>query len=59
MKTKETSGKSVPDIGINLDFSDSPKVWEFMQSDNFVQGLMGPVGSGKSYACAAKIYAKL
>ena len=58
MKTKESSGKSVPDIGINLDFSDSPKVWEFMQSDNFVQGLMGPVGSGKSYACAAKIFIK-
>ena len=58
MKTKETSGKAVPDIGINLDFSDSPKVWEFMQSDNFVQGLMGPVGSGKSYACAAKIFIK-
>jgi acyl-CoA synthetase (AMP-forming)/AMP-acid ligase II len=53
MKTKETGSKE--STGLNLDFSTSPVVWKFLQSNNFVRGLMGPVGSGKSYACAAEI----
>ena len=53
MKTKETGSKET--TGLNLDFSTSPVVWKFLQSNNFVRGLMGPVGSGKSYACAAEI----
>ena len=40
---------------LNLNFSTSPTVWKFLQSDAFVRGLIGPVGSGKSYACAAEI----
>jgi hypothetical protein len=54
-KTKERSQKQTPSTGLNLDFSRSPAVWGFLQSNAFVRGLMGPVGSGKSYACAAEI----
>jgi len=41
--------------GLDLDFSTSPTVWNFLGDDSFFRGLMGPVGSGKSYACAAEI----
>jgi hypothetical protein len=54
-KTKETSQKAIHGPGIDLDFSTAPTTWNFLQSDAFVRGLMGPVGSGKSYACAAEI----
>ncbi len=57
-KTKEQSSKEMPATGLNLNFSKSPNVYKFIQSNSFVQGLMGPVGSGKSYACAAKIMLK-
>tara|TARA_R110000868_G_scaffold9259_4_gene46599 strand:- start:122 stop:1672 length:1551 start_codon:yes stop_codon:yes gene_type:complete len=40
---------------LNLDFSQSPTTWKFLGDDSFFRGLMGPVGSGKSYACAAEI----
>lgn len=40
---------------LNLNFSKSPTVWKFLQSKGFVRGILGPVGSGKSYACAAEI----
>ena len=43
---------------LNLDFSSSPMVWKFLQDKSFVRGIMGPVGSGKSYACAAEIMLK-
>jgi len=52
---KEVSQKSLHGPGIDLDFSTAPTTWSFLQSDAFVRGLMGPVGSGKSYACAAEI----
>lgn len=42
--------------GLKLDFSTSPTVAKFFSSDAFVRGLMGPVGSGKSYACCAEIF---
>ena len=58
MKTKEHSTKAIPVGGLNLDFSESPVIYDFIQSKNFVQGIMGPVGSGKSYGCAAKIFIK-
>ncbi len=54
-RTKEQSSKQMPSTGLNLDFSASPEVWNFLQSNAFVRGMMGPVGSGKSYACAAEI----
>ena len=57
-RTKEQSKKELPVTGLNLNFRKSPEVYKFIQSDAFVQGLMGPVGSGKSYACAAKIMMK-
>ena len=40
---------------LNLNFSTAPTVWKFLNDNSFVRGLMGPVGSGKSYACAAEI----
>lgn len=39
-----------------LDFSTSPVVASFMKSKAFVRGIMGPVGSGKSYACCAELW---
>ena len=55
-RTKETSAKELPKSGLNLDFSKSPEVYKFLQSNAFVRGMMGPVGSGKSYACAAEVF---
>jgi len=52
---KVRSQKSMNGPGIDLDFSKSPIVYDFLQSNSFVRGLMGPVGSGKSYACAAEV----
>ncbi len=46
--TKEKSTKAIHGPGIDLDFSTAPTTWQFLQSDAFVRGLMGPVGSGKS-----------
>ena len=43
---------------LKLNFSKSPMVWKFLQDKSFVRGIMGPVGSGKSYACAAEIMLK-
>ena len=43
---------------LKLDYSTSPIVWKFLQDKSFVRGLMGPVGSGKSYACASEISCK-
>ena len=40
---------------LDLDFKTAPNIWQFLQDNSFVRGLMGPVGSGKSYACAAEI----
>jgi len=40
---------------LDLDFSQARTVWEFLLGNDFVRGLMGPVGSGKSYACASEI----
>jgi len=57
-KTKEAGTKEMPATGLNLDFSTSPMVWKFLQSKAFVRGVMGPVGSGKSYACCAEIMMK-
>jgi hypothetical protein len=57
-KTKEKSQKEIPATGLNLDFRTSPVIYDFFGSNAFVQGIMGPVGSGKSYGCAAKIMKK-
>ena len=54
-RTKETSGKEMPIAGLNLNFRKSRTVFNFLQSNAFVRGMLGPVGSGKSYACAAEI----
>ena len=47
--------KQIP-AGLKLDFSSAPTIARFFKSDAFVRGLMGPVGSGKSYACCAEIF---
>jgi hypothetical protein len=52
---KVRSKKEIHGPGIDLDFSESPVIYDFLKSNKFVRGLMGPVGSGKSYACAAEI----
>ena len=36
-RTKETSDKTVPIAGLNLDFSESPVIYDFIQSKNFVK----------------------
>ena len=41
--------------GLDLDFSESPVVWQFLNDDAFVRGLLGPVGSGKTYASLAEV----
>ena len=43
---------------LNLDFSHAPTIWKFLNDKSFVRGIMGPVGSGKSYACASEIMLK-
>ncbi len=55
MKTKEASPKELATASLNLDFRQSPTVWQFLQDDAFVRGMLGPVGSGKSYACCAEV----
>ena len=52
---KVRSNKTLSGPGIDLDFSSARTTYDFLQSNAFVRGLMGPVGSGKSYACAAEI----
>jgi len=42
---------------LTADFSSSPTVFKFLaDSKSFFRGLMGPVGSGKSYAAATEIF---
>ena len=45
----------LPLQNINLDFSNAPTIWKFLQDDAFFRGICGPVGSGKSYASASEI----
>jgi hypothetical protein len=41
---------------LKLDFRSSPVVWKFLNDNSFVRALLGPVGSGKSYACCAELF---
>ncbi len=41
---------------IEVNYTASPTGWKFHQSDKFVRGFMGPVGSGKSVTCCTEIY---
>lgn len=41
---------------LKLNFQQSPTIWKFLQDKHFVKGIMGPVGSGKSYACCAELF---
>ena len=55
-KRRKTDTNAEEALGkLNLDFSGAPTTWEFLHDNSFVRGLMGPVGSGKSYGCAAEI----
>lgn len=50
------TGNELDALGdLNLDFSTSPTTSRFLSDDSFFRGLMGPVGSGKSYGCASEI----
>ena len=44
---KVRSQKQLSGPGIDLDFSSARTTYEFLSSNDFVRGLMGPVGSGK------------
>jgi len=39
-----------------IEYTPSPTGWLFHQSDVFMRGLMGPVGSGKSVTCSHEIF---
>ena len=54
-RTKQKTSKKIDESGLNLDFSRSPTVYKFLQSNAFVRGIMGAVGSGKTYACCAEV----
>ena len=54
-KRRERVKPTEPIEGLDLDFSSAPTTWAFLQDNSFFRGLLGPVGSGKSYACAAEI----
>ena len=41
---------------LKFNFKQSPTIYKFLQDNSFVRGVVGPVGSGKSYACAAEIF---
>ena len=41
---------------LKFNFKKSPTVYDFLQDNSFVRGVVGPVGSGKSYACAAEVF---
>lgn len=45
------------DLGFRprADFSASPTLWRFLRDTAFVTGVLGPLGSGKSYACCIKL----
>lgn len=38
-----------------FNFEQSPTVYDFLMSDAFVSGIVGPLGSGKSYGCCCKV----
>jgi len=44
---------------IEIRYVSSPTLWQFHQSTEFVRGVMGPVGSGKSTACCWEIFKRL
>lgn len=41
--------------GVQVDLSSSPTAYKFLQDKSFVTGIMGPVGSGKSYVSCLKV----
>lgn len=55
-------GQLLPNGGVgynaHLDYQSSPVLWDFLLCDNFVSGILGPLGSGKSVGCCAKIMRK-
>ncbi len=57
-QTQNEAAEAFANAGLELDFSESPTTWKFLNNDAFFRGLLGPVGSGKSYACAAEIFLK-
>ena len=40
----------------SIDYIASPTAGEFHRDDNFVRGLIGPIGSGKSVSCCIEIF---
>lgn len=52
---KQRSTKQDPIFGLDLDFSNAPTMWKFLNDDSFFRGIKGPVGSGKSFGCLVEI----
>jgi hypothetical protein len=44
------------DAPSQLDFSRSPVAWQFINDPSFVSTILGPIGSGKSYAACFKMF---
>jgi len=40
---------------INREYLAWPTIWKFHDSDDFIRGLVGPIGSGKSVGCVAEL----
>ena len=51
-----SNSRITPTGGMKLDFSKSPVLWKFLNDKSFIKSIMGPVGSGKSYACCAELF---
>lgn len=45
-------------MSVQIDYKAEPTASKFHASDNFVRGIMGPIGSGKSVACTIEMYAR-
>lgn len=41
---------------MNIEYQTTPTTFDFHQSEDFVRGLMGPIGSGKSVACCWEVF---
>ncbi len=45
-QTQNEAAEAFANAGLELDFSESPTTWKFLNNDAFFRGLLGPVGSG-------------
>ena len=55
-RSRPVHDQHIPEGGLKLDFSSSPVVWDFLQDRSFVSGILGPIGSGKTYGACFKLF---